>query len=81
MTKIKGPGKVTGRGGDPYINLCLAVLGEAKQGDSKMWQDFKKEHDITKSHPGAFGIALWVSQWWQKDLKEINKEDKWIKKQ
>lgn len=60
--------KVTGRGGDPYINLCFAVLVEAKRGNTKMWQDFEKEHDMMKPYPEAFGVALWVSEWWQKDL-------------
>ena len=38
--------KVTGRGGDPYINLCFAVLVEAKRGNTKMWQDFEIEYGL-----------------------------------
>ena len=54
------------REGDPHINLCLAVLAEAKKTNSKMWQDFQKEHRKSQHH-NPFEVALWVGSWWQKE--------------
>jgi len=46
--------------GDPYINLCLAILKTAKRDRAKMWSDFSKDflNDRTSIEP--FNVAWWV---------------------
>jgi len=56
------------RRGDPCINLCLAVLSFAKQSNSKMWLDFKKEHHMSRCFYGnLLDVALWVGDFWERN--------------
>jgi len=55
--------------GDPYTNLALAVLGEAKKGNKKMWKDFKKEYGLDSKpriNIEPREIAAWVGAWLQR---------------
>ena len=60
--------------GDPHINLCLAVLGEAKKGQTEMWKDFCLEYMRGKAehvNHSSFDIALWVGGWWKRDSQGL----------
>ncbi len=58
--------------GDPHVNLCLAVLGEAERGATLMWQEFKATHDMGKFNQNAFEVAQWVGNWWADDMAGRN---------
>lgn len=56
------------REGDPHINLCIAVLKEAKRQNTQMWQDFVEEYEMTGENCDGFDVSQWVSGWWSRDL-------------
>ncbi len=57
--------------GDPYINIALSVLREAKIGDTQMWRDYKAEFGDNPNVVSLI-IAQWVSNWQIRYLKEGN---------
>ena len=51
---------------NPYVWLLLAILDKAKKGNTQMWKDFEKEHDLAKRSIDSFDTALWVTEWWHR---------------
>ena len=52
--------------GNPYVNLCFAILRQSKRADGRMWQDFTKTDlykDGMKSRIDTMEIAEWVSRY------------------
>jgi len=60
--------------GEPYVNLCLAVLGEAKKAHQcLMWQSFKRVYRTMSLNQDALGIAEWVTGFWAEYFKHEGK--------
>ena len=46
--------------GNPYVNLCLAVLGQAKRDRTRMWRRFKRENHWRKHYCIPLQVAEWI---------------------
>ena len=53
------------RVGDPHINLCLAVLGKAKEEPRYfMWEAFRQVYNKMSKNYDPMQVAEWVSERW-----------------
>ena len=50
------------KGGDPYINLALDILLDAKE-DAQMWLDCVEEFGENRGNYNSLAVAQWVMEW------------------
>jgi len=60
-------------GGNPYVNVCLAILVLAKEDDALIWQEFKGTElyrDNSGRNVDSLAVALWVSDYLKGGLND-----------
>lgn len=57
--------------GNPYINLCLAILKDAKKDKGQLWVNFQGSYDYKGSHPIPLDVALWVGGWLEENRRNV----------